>query len=134
MWQDTAPDTAPTQDELIVALEQLYDWEAVDRQADTGRAGSTAEFKRARNTYDITATGEASWEAAQRVLALEHRVASLGNQRLRGSRRHAGRAGGGGAADAGRTASAREQLLVTLRARSRTRSRASPPSCASWAR
>ena len=83
MWQEIAPDTAPTQDELIVALEQLYDWEAVDRQADTGRAGSTAEFKRARNTYDITAAGEASWEAAQRVLALEHRVASLGNQRLR---------------------------------------------------
>lgn len=83
MWLQTSPDTAPTQDELIVALEQLYDWEAVDRQADTGRAGSTAEFKRARNTYDITAAGEASWEAAQRVLALEHRVASLGNQRLR---------------------------------------------------
>ncbi len=83
MWLDVAPDTAPTADELIVALEQLYEWEAVDRQADTGRAGSTAEFKRARNTYDITAAGEASWEAAQKVLTLERRVASLGQQRLR---------------------------------------------------
>src|SRR5688572_4072238 len=83
LWQDTAPETAPTADELILALDQLYEWEAVDRQADTGRAGSTAEFKRARNTYDITAAGEASWEAAQTVLALERRVASLGQQRLR---------------------------------------------------
>jgi uncharacterized protein (TIGR02677 family) len=83
MWLDVAPHTAPTGDELIVALEQLYEWEAVDRQADTGRAGSTAEFKRARNTYDITAAGEASWEAAQKVLTLERRVASLGQQRLR---------------------------------------------------
>ena len=55
----------------------------MDRQANTGRAGSTAEFKRARNTYDITAAGEASWEAAQKVLTLERRVASLGQQRLR---------------------------------------------------
>ena len=81
MWEDDG--TAPTMDELIVALEQLYEWDAVDRQADTGRAGSTAEFKRARNTYDITAAGEASWEAAQKVLTLERRVASLGRQRLR---------------------------------------------------
>ena len=80
MWDDG---TEPTMDELIVALEQLYEWDAVDRQADTGRAGSTAEFKRARNTYDITAAGEASWEAAQKVLTLERRVASLGQQRLR---------------------------------------------------
>ena len=68
LWQDTAPHTAPSADELILALDQLHEWEAVDRQADTGRAGSTAEFKRARNTYDITAAGEASWEAAQKVL------------------------------------------------------------------
>ena len=83
LWQDTAPHTAPSADELILALDQLHEWEAVDRQADTGRAGSTAEFKRARNTYDITAAGEASWEAAQKVLTLERRVASLGQQRLR---------------------------------------------------
>jgi uncharacterized protein (TIGR02677 family) len=83
MWQDAAPHTVPSADELILALDQLYEWEVVDRQADTGRAGSTAEFKRARNTYDITAAGEASWEAAQRVLTLERRVASLGQQRLR---------------------------------------------------
>ena len=79
MW----PDSALTADELILALDQLCEWDVVDRQADTGRAGSTAEFKRARNTYDLTAAGEASWEAAQHVLALERRVASLGQQRLR---------------------------------------------------
>lgn len=83
MWLDVAPHTAPAPDELILALDQLFEWEVVDRQADTGRAGSTAEFKRARNTYDITAAGEASWEAAQHVRALERRVASLGQQRLR---------------------------------------------------
>ena len=65
MW----PDSALTADELILALDQLCEWDVVDRQADTGRAGSTAEFKRARNTYDLTAAGEASWEAAQHVLA-----------------------------------------------------------------
>lgn len=83
MWVQVAPDTAPTADELILALDQLFEWDVVDRQADTGRAGSTAEFKRARNTYDITAAGEASWEAAQHVRTIEGRVASLGRQRLR---------------------------------------------------
>lgn len=115
MWRDVAPDTAPTVDELIVALEQLYEWEAVDRQADTGRAGSTAEFKRARNTYDITAAGEASWEAAQRVLALERRVASLGQQRLRriaGTLDELATLAQASPVDGQRA----EQLLVTLRA------------------
>lgn len=115
MWQEVAPDTAPTADELILALDQLHEWEAVDRQADTGRAGSTAEFKRARNTYDITAAGEASWEAAQKVLTLERRVASLGRRRLR---RIAGTLDELAALSAqpqidGQRA---EQLLITLRA------------------
>lgn len=112
MWQD---DTAPTADELILALDQLCEWEAVDRQADTGRAGSTAEFKRARNTYDITAAGEASWEAAQRVLALERRVASLGQRRLR---RIAGTLDDLAELVQGRPADGQrlEQLLITLRA------------------
>ncbi|MDA0183303.1 TIGR02677 family protein [Solirubrobacter phytolaccae] len=115
MWQDVAPDSAPTVDELVVALEQLYEWEAVDRQADTGRAGSTAEFKRARNTYDITAAGEASWEAAQRVLTLERRVASLGQQRLRriaGTLDELAQLSQTSPVDGQRA----EQLLVTLRA------------------
>jgi uncharacterized protein (TIGR02677 family) len=81
-WDGPGFDSPPNADELITMLDQLVEWGAVDRQADTGRAATTAEFKRARNTYDITAAGEEAWEAAQRVLALERHVASLGQQRL----------------------------------------------------
>ncbi len=81
-WDEVDPAGRPSTDELIAALDQLYTWDAVDRQADTGKAASTAEFKRARNTYDITAAGEASWEAAQQIFSLERQVASLGQQRL----------------------------------------------------
>ena len=60
-----------------------YEWGAVDRHADTGRASSTAEFKRARNTYDITAAGEHVQATVEQVLRLGQQTATLGQHRLR---------------------------------------------------
>jgi len=63
-------------------LEALCGWGAVDRIQDSSRASSTAEFKRKRFTYDITAAGEIAERAALRVDGLSERIGALERSQL----------------------------------------------------
>ena len=63
-------------------LEALCGWGAVDRIQDSSRAGSTAEFKRKRFTYDVTAAGEIAEGAALRIDRLSERIGALERSQL----------------------------------------------------
>jgi Protein of unknown function (DUF2397) len=63
-------------------LGALSVWGAVDRIQDSSRASSTAEFKRKRFTYDITAAGEIAERAALRVDGLSERIGALERSQL----------------------------------------------------
>jgi uncharacterized protein (TIGR02677 family) len=72
----------PSADELEADLEQLYRWEAVERQQDTSAAATTVDFKRKRFTYDITAQGEIAERAALALDSSERRIGALDRARL----------------------------------------------------
>jgi uncharacterized protein (TIGR02677 family) len=82
LWEDRHGG-APAVERVIVLLDRLSEWHALDRHPDTARASSTEEFKRARNTYDITAAGELVQAGVEQVLRLGEQTATLGQHRLR---------------------------------------------------
>ncbi len=71
-----------TDEALERDLESLTGWEAVDHQRDNSRASSTAEFKRKRFTYDITAAGEIAERAALAVDRIAERIGALRSSQL----------------------------------------------------
>lgn len=72
----------PTDEGLERDLDALHGWGAIDRYQDSSRASSTAEFKRKRFTYDITAAGEVVERAALQIDRLADRIGALRSSQL----------------------------------------------------
>jgi uncharacterized protein (TIGR02677 family) len=71
-----------TPDEVTAHLEQLHEWDAVEREHDASLAATPREYRRSRFTYDITPAGRRVEELLAELDELRGRAGALDGSRL----------------------------------------------------